>query len=212
MIVKADLNQCRLYGFVDTGYLAGRKAADVARMLVEGGADIIQLRAKKESREQIAEMARVILPITRSADVPLIINDWPGIAKEVDADGVHLGQEDLEHQAFAKVRSQLGPDKIIGVSSHSLEQALAAESMGADYIGVGPIFLTGTKPGRAAVGLELIREVAPRVTIPFVSIGGIKLANVQQVKEAGGTWVAVVSAILCADDVAKAARQIKTSL
>lgn len=208
MMAKPDLSQCRLYGFADTGYLAGRKADDVARLLVEGGVDIIQLRAKKESREQITEMARAILSITRPASVPLIINDYPDIAKEVNADGVHLGQEDLEEKAFEMVRSQLGPDKIIGVSTHSVEQALAAEQLGADYIGVGPIFPTGTKPGRAAVGLELIRQVAPRVKIPFVCIGGINHSNVRQVREAGARWIAVVSAILCANDVTGAAREL----
>jgi len=203
---KQQLQACRLYGFVDTAYLAGRRPGEVARMLVEGGADIIQLRAKTESPAQIAAMAKAILPITRSAGVPVIINDHPGIAKDVDADGVHLGQEDLRQQPFAKVREEFGSDKIIGISTHSLEQALAAEKLGADYIGVGPIFPTETKPGRPAVGVELIRQVEARVKIPFVCIGGINLSNVREVRLAGGAWIAVVSAILLAEDVAAAAR------
>jgi thiamine-phosphate pyrophosphorylase len=209
---SGDLFRCRLYGFVDTAYLAGRKAEDVARMLVEGGADIIQLRAKKEAREQIVAMARAIRAITRPAEVPLIINDYPVIANEVDADGVHLGQEDLQEHAFAATRTLLGPGRIIGISTHSLEQALAAERMGADYIGVGPVFPTDTKPGRPAVGLELIRQVAASIHIPFVCIGGINPGNLDRVRAAGGQWVAVVSAILCASDVTGAARSFRASL
>jgi thiamine-phosphate pyrophosphorylase len=209
---SVDLHLCRLYGFVDTAYLAGRKAVDVARMLVEGGADIIQLRAKAESREQIVAMARAILPITRPARVPLIVNDYPDIAREVGADGVHLGQEDLMEHDFVQVRKSLDPGKIIGISTHSLEQALVAEQLGADYIGVGPIFPTGTKPGRPAVGLELVRQVAALVNVPFVSIGGITLSNVRQVTEAGCRWVAVVSAILCASDATAQARALKRAL
>lgn len=209
---SVDLFRCRLYGFVDTAYLAGRKADDVARMLVEGGADIIQLRAKKESRPRIVSMAEAILPITRPAGVPLIINDYPDVAKEVDADGVHLGQEDLRERSFASTRAQLGSEKIIGLSTHSLDQALAAERLGADYIGVGPIFPTGTKPGRPAVGLDLIRETASRIRIPFVCIGGITLANALQVRNAGAKWIAVVSAILCADDVREATRKLRAQM
>src|SRR5262249_42019666 len=149
---------CRLYGFVDTAYLTGRKAGDVARLLVEGGVDIIQLRAKSEPREQIVEMAEDILPVTRPAHVPLIINDYPDIAKEVNADGVHLGQEDLERHPFAKVRSLLGPERIIGISTHSIYQAMFAETMEPDYLAIGPIFPTGTKPGRPAVGIGLVEE------------------------------------------------------
>jgi thiamine-phosphate pyrophosphorylase len=212
MIVKNDLSQCRLYGFVDTAYLAGRKADDVARMLVEGGADIIQLRAKKEGRRVIISMAKAILSVTRPAGVILIINDFPSIAREVGADGVHLGQEDLEHEPITEVRSLLGSDKIIGISTHSLDQALAAEKFGADYIGVGPIFPTGTKPGRAAVGTELIRQVASSVRIPFVCIGGINQANVFRVKNAGAKWIAVVSAILNAADVPATARHFKAAI
>jgi len=210
--MKRSLKDCRLYGFIDTGYLAGRQSDDLARRLIEGGVDIIQLRAKNESREQITEMAKAILLSTRPAGIPLIINDYPDIAMKVDADGVHLGQEDLQETTFAATRTLLGAEKIIGISTHSLDQALAAEKLGADYIGVGPIFPTDTKPGRAAVGLSLIREVVPRIEIPFVCIGGINLSNVQQVKEAGAQWIAVVSAILCADDVVKTARELKATM
>ena len=209
---KEKLAACRLYGFVDSAYLAGRKPEKVARMLVDGGADIIQLRAKNESRDEILAAAKTILPITRPAGVPLIINDYPDITEQVGADGVHLGQEDLARKSFAEVRGQLGAEKIIGVSTHSLEQALAAEKLGADYIGVGPIFPTGTKPGRTAVGLELIRQVAAVVKIPFVCIGGINPSNVVQVKAAGANWIAAVSAILCAEDVALAAQQLQSTM
>lgn len=210
MNFRDRLRQCRLYGFVDTAYLAGRSPDDVARMLIEGGADIIQLRAKKESRDQIAQMARAVLPVTRPAGVPLILNDFPELAKDVHADGVHLGQEDLQGVAFDSVRAMLGEDGIIGVSTHSLDQALAAERLGADYIGVGPIFPTGTKPGRPAVGLELIRQVNGRVRLPFVCIGGITEANVGAVKAAGAHCIAIVSAILTEKDASAATRRFRT--
>lgn len=212
MNLRDRLFQCRLYGFVDTAYLAGRNPGGVARQLVEGGADIIQLRAKNESRDQIADMARAILPVTRPAGVALILNDFPDLAKDVHADGVHLGQEDLRVVAFDSVRAMLGEDGIIGVSTHSLDQALAAERLGADYIGVGPIFPTGTKPERPAVGLELIRQVVGRVRLPFVCIGGINRSNVAQVRQAGAKWIAVVSAILCSDEMVRTARDLRAAM
>ena len=207
--MNADLRNCRLYGFIDTTYLAGRDLAKVARKLIEGGADILQLRAKTQDPGKVTTMATQILSVTRPAGLPLIIDDYPEIVERVGAEGVHLGQEDLQTQAFATVRARLGRQKIIGISTHSLEQALEAERSGADYIGLGPIFPTGTKPGRPAVGLELITQVVERIKIPIVCIGGINLGNVRQIKNAGASWIAVVSAILCADNPAETAREFK---
>jgi thiamine-phosphate pyrophosphorylase len=187
---------CRLYGFIDTAYLGERNPAEVARELIAGGVDIIQVRAKGSTHSELVEMGLAVLGAAFSHDVPVIINDDIDAAFEISADGVHLGQEDLARIPREERVSRLANMRIVGTSTHSLEQALAAERDGADYIGVGPVFPTATKPGALPVGLELVREVAARVHVPSFAIGGITLDNIDQVLEAGATRVAVVSAIL----------------
>jgi thiamine-phosphate pyrophosphorylase len=203
----------RLYGFVDTAYLEKRDPGEVARQLIAGGVDILQVRAKISSHAERVEIAMKALSAASGHGVPVIINDDIDAAFETGADGVHLGQEDWMALGGREERiQQLANMRIVGLSTHSLEQAFAAERDGADYIGVGPVFATGTKPGAQPVGVELVREVARRVTVPFFAIGGITLTNMGRVLEAGATRVAVVSAILKAPDVAKAAEAFKRRL
>lgn len=182
---------------------------DVIEQALIGGADIVQLRDKTASKQDIRENAHKLRQLTRRYGVPLIINDHIDIALEAEADGVHLGQDDL---SLAEARRLLGPDRIIGISTHSIEQGLAAQAGGADYIGVGPVYPTGTKPGRAAVTTSYVQEAAEQIRIPFVAIGGITLGNVDTVIAAGASRVCAVSEIVGADDPAAVCRAFKARL
>ena len=206
------LANCRLYGFIDTAYLAGRHPAELARQLIAGGADILQVRAKELSTPQRVELALAVIGVAFPKNLPVIINDDIDAAFESGADGVHLGQEDWAAIPKEQRTDRLANMRIVGRSTHSLEQALQAERDGADYIGVGPVFPTGTKPGVPPVGVHLVKEVAARVAVPFFAIGGITLANLDEVRQAGATRVAVVSAILTTPDPAQAAQSFKRKL
>ena len=192
----------QLYVIIDPTACGGRDPADVAARAIRGGADVIQLRDKHATGRSLLEAARRLLDITRPAHIPLIINDRADIAHAAQADGVHLGQADLPLKAAREI---LGPERIIGRSTHSLEQAIAAEQDGADYIGVGPIFSTPTKPDYQSVGIDLIREVASRIRIPYVCIGGINTGNAPQLRAAGARCLAVVRAVCGAEDPQAAA-------
>jgi thiamine-phosphate pyrophosphorylase len=211
-MTKHAIADCRLYGFVDTAYLAGRKPADVARQLIAGGVDVIQVRAKKEKQSKRIEIARAVVQAAQDSPVPVIVNDDIEAAYKSGADGVHLGQEDWAALPRDERLTKLLGLELLGLSTHSLPQALQAERDGANYIGVGPIHATGTKPGRPPVGVELIRQVAARVHTPFFAIGGITLDNLDAVLAAGATRIAVVSAILNAPDVTKAAAEFRKRL
>lgn len=203
----------RLYGFIDTAYLGDRDPADLTRAMIDGGVDIIQVRAKDTTHAQRIELGTAVLNIARSSNVPVIINDDLDAAFETGAAGVHLGQEDWSRLGRRDQRANLlAGICIVGISTHSLEQALTAERDGADYIGIGPIFPTPTKPGVKPVGLELVRQVASRVATPFFAIGGITLDNLDEVLGAGARRVAIVSAILAAPDIRKAAEAFKKRL
>jgi thiamine-phosphate pyrophosphorylase len=208
------LSDCRLYCFVDTAYLHGRAPADVARQLCDGGADLIQLRAKQSSPEEIRRFAESMIPITRKADVGLVINDYPDIARDVGADFCHLGQEDFLASGFAHVRhfSTDSHQLRIGLSSHAPEQARLAVAAGADYVAVGPVYATGTKPQAKPVTLEYVQWAAANLSLPWFAIGGINLANLDQVLTAGAQRLCVVSAILNAEDVAAACRKFRERL
>ena len=197
---------CRLYGFIDTAYLAGRQPGAVTQELIAGGVDVIQVRAKEMSHAQRVELARAV--VTAAHDVPVIVNDDVAAARETGAAGVHLGQEDYA----AVTRDQLTGLSIIGISTHTLAQARQAARDGADYIGVGPVFATGTKPGVPPVGVELVRQYANEIKIPFFAIGGITMQTLDAVLATGATRVAVVSAILNVPDVAAAAKAFKEKL
>ena len=208
------LTDCRLYTFVDTAYLDGRSPAEVAQQLCDGGSDIIQLRAKHESAAQIRQWAKTILPITRAAHIPLVINDYPEMACELGTEFVHLGQEDFFDAGFSH-RSQLSAlnsQLKLGLSSHAPEQAQRAIAASADYIAIGPVFPTATKPGRPPVTLDYVRWAAANVTVPWFAIGGITLENLDAVLETGARRVCVVSAILNAADAKKACQDFKRRL
>jgi thiamine-phosphate pyrophosphorylase len=169
--------------------------------------DVIQLRSKKLSDRPLYELGREIKELAEKHKKLFIVDDRVDLAKAVDADGVHLGQEDLPIREARKIWGKSG--KIIGYSTHSLEQALRAEREGADYIGVGPIFSTPTKPDYPAVGLKLIQKVKRRISIPFVAIGGIDESNVREVLAQGATRVACVRAIFGYDNTYSAAKRLK---
>lgn len=209
---KRSITDCRLYGFVDTAYLAKRDPAEVARQLIAGGVDIIQVRAKKEKSSKLLKLAHAVVRAAQETPVLVIINDDIEAAYETGADGVHLGQEDWAAIPRAERHQRLMGLEILGISTHSLKQAMEAERDGANYIGVGPVHATGTKPEHTPVGIGLVHQVAVRVHTPFFAIGGIKLENIGDVLAAGATRVAVVSAILNAKDVAAAANAFKEKL
>lgn len=203
---------CRLYGFIDTAYIGDRDPVTLTRQLIDGGVDIIQIRAKGRTTWQVINIGLGIVEAAHARGVPVIVNDDIEAAYEIRADGVHLGQEDWAAIEPEDRRRLLGPIKILGISTHSIEQALRAERDGATYIGVGPVFATGTKPLAAPVGLDFVRQAARRVHIPWFAIGGITLERLPEVMTAGVARVAVVSAILNAGDVTAAARQFKDAL
>jgi thiamine-phosphate pyrophosphorylase len=209
---KTRLARCRLYGFVDTAYIEELDPGEVTRDLIAGGVDIIQVRAKEKSHAERVDVGRKVVSAAFQYKVPVIINDDVEAAFEAGADGVHLGQEDWAAIPREGRAERLANMRIVGLSTHSLEQALAAERDGADYIGIGPIFPTATKPGVKPVGVELVREIAARVKTPFFAIGGITLDNIGEVLEAGATRVAVVSAILQAPVRTTAARAFSKRL
>jgi thiamine-phosphate pyrophosphorylase len=211
------LADCRLYTFVDTAYLSGRAPELVAQQLCDGGSDLIQLRAKKSTPDEIRRMAEKILPITRRANVGLVINDYIEIARDLGAEFCHLGQEDFfdaGHVQCSEVRSQKS-EVGIGLSTHSPEQARRTLAAGPDYIAIGPVYATGTKPTAKPVTLEYARWAASPengVTIPWFAIGGINLNNLDDVLAAGARRVCVVSAILNAPDVMRACAEFRKRL
>ena len=222
------LQECRLYAFVDTAFLRGRGPASVAQQLCDGGADLIQLRAKQSPIEEVRRLAEAILPVTRRAGIGLVINDHPTLAQELGAEFCHLGQDDFFGAGYAHI-SQLAtameadaspverhpahtPRPGIGLSTAAPEQAARAIAAGADYLGVGPVYPTGTKPTAKPVTLEYVRWAAANIRIPWFAIGGINLDNLDELVAAGARRICVVSAILNADDLAAACRKFKDRL
>lgn len=206
-----SLSECRLYAFVDTAYLAGRDPAEVARQLCDGGADLVQLRAKGVPNPEVLRLATSLLPVTRAAGVRLVINDHVDVARQVGAETCHLGQEDFfdaGHTTLTGLRTSGAPAEF-GLSSHAPDQAVRAVAAGADYVAVGPVFATGTKPGRPAVTLDYVRWASRELTTPWFAIGGITLQNLDSVLEAGARRICVVSAILNAPDIAAACREFR---
>jgi len=205
------INEARLYAIVDLGYTSESEAAAAAVGLLAGGADILQLRAKGHDVASVRRIGEILIPLCRAACVPFIINDFPELAAELGTDGVHIGQDD---GPLAIARKIMGPGKLIGRSTHSLDQARAALAEGFDYIGFGPLFPTPTKLGRPGIGLldvaTMEREVGSR--IPAFCIGGIKRDNLTEVLAAGARRVVIVSDLLTATDVRAATREARTAL
>lgn len=177
--------------------------AEFIKHAAAGGARIVQYREK--SKEKAAKKAEELREIAKADGVLFIVNDWVEVAKAADADGVHLGQDDADVTYARKI---LGKNKIIGRSTHSLEQALKAERDGADYISVGPIFKTPTKNYKP-VGVELMKEVKNAVRIPVVAIGGVNESNIKEVIDAGATRIAMISALAKAENVADEVRKFR---
>lgn len=196
----------KLYVVTDSRLSRGRDNVEVVRQAIAGGARIIQLREKEASDRQLVSMGLAIRDITRAAGVFFIVNDRVDIAQVVDADGVHLGQDDVPADLARKI---LGPGKIVGVTVETPDEAREAEKAGASYVGTGPIFSTATKAdaGRP-YGIDLIPRIKRATSLPVVAIGGINTSNVAQVARAGADGVAVVSAVVSADDIARAVREL----
>ena len=208
---KDRLSSCRLYGIADMGYTAEHQLISVTEKLLAGGLGILQLRAKNHDPEHIARMGSRLAPLCREYGCLFIINDYPEIALGTGADGVHLGQDDGE---LAPVRAMLGADAIIGRSTHSPEQALGAFRERADYIGFGPLFPTGTKPGRPAIGLEDIAGVRRQLPeeFPVFCIGGINGNTLPSVLEAGASRVVIVSWLLTHPDITETVAALRKRL
>ena len=208
------ISACRLYTFVDTAYLRGRDPADVASQLCDGGSDLLQLRAKNSSPDEIQQLAEAILPRTEKAGVGLVINDHPQLALRIGAPACHLGQEDFFGRGYTYATQITGcpPELKLGLSTHAPAQAGRAARAGADYIAIGPVYPTATKPGRPPVTLEYVRWAAANITIPWFAIGGINLDNLEEVVAAGAGRICVVSAILNAPDITAACRKFSERL
>jgi thiamine-phosphate pyrophosphorylase len=203
------LSDCRLYGILDLGYVDAVDVPRVAKAMIDGGVDLIQLRGKQKSIDELADLASALHEITCRSSVPLIVNDHAEVAAKVPVEGVHVGQDD---DSVAVARKKAGRKLIIGRSTHSLEQAREAQREGTAYIGFGPIFATPTKPDYQPIGLKDVKQVHVDVTLPIFCIGGIKIDNLADVIGAGARRVAIVSGLLKAPDVAEYARAVKRLL
>lgn len=204
--MKLDREMLRLYLVTDKTWLRGRRLEEQVQESIESGATFIQLREKNMTYEAFVEQARVVKGVTDLYKIPFVINDSVEVAKEVDADGIHVGQGDMNARA---VRMMLGQDKIIGVSARTVEQAIKAEVDGADYIGVGAVFTTATKLDASHVTYETLQDICRSVTIPVVAIGGVSEKNVGELKGSGIAGVAVVSAILSKESISKATKVLR---
>lgn len=182
---------------------------ETARLVLDGGADIIQLREKLLPDKDFISIAKDLLNLTSRNETTLIINDRVQLAKQIDAEGVHIGQTDMK---IDEARSIVGNRKIIGVSTHDLKQAIEAEKNGADYIAIGPIFPTGTKDYEPAIGATIANEVSKNIKIPVFAIGGINLSNINQVLKTGISKIAISSAIVNSKDVTNITRKFKVKL
>jgi thiamine-phosphate pyrophosphorylase len=203
------LASARLYAIVDTGYVALERIPAVTEQLVLGGVDLIQLRAKKETLEEIAKLGWQMRDVIPPNGPLFVMNDYPELVPGIGADGIHVGQDDLP---VAAARAKAGGDVIVGKSTHALDQAIAAEKEGADYIGVGPIYATPTKPDYVPVGPPLINQVRAAVRVPQFCIGGINEKTLPEVIAAGARRVVIVSALLQSPDIPAYCRRVKAAL
>ena len=199
----------KLYVILDKALSKGKDLKTLTEEIIAGGADVIQFRDKASTDEAFLKDAEAVRNITKNSGVDFIVNDRLDIAKEIDADGVHLGQGDL---SIAEARTILGKSSLIGESCHSIEQAINAESEGANYIGFGAIFKTSTRPELKPIGYELIDEVRRNIKIPFVCIGGINETNLDLLLRYGAQCVAVCSAIICSNNPQERTCQLKEIL
>lgn len=204
--MKLDKKDLLLYAVTDRHWLNGRSLYEVVKESLDGGATFIQLREKTLDEASFLDEARQIKKLCEEYKVPFVINDNVEIAMAIDADGVHVGQSDME---AGNVREKLGPDKIIGVSAQTVEQAVLAEKRGADYLGVGAVFPTGSKDDALEVSHETLKEICEAVSIPVIAIGGITIDNTKELAGSGIVGVAVISAIYAKEDITQAARELR---
>lgn len=204
--MKCDKKDLLLYAVTDRHWLNGRTLYSQVEEALKGGATFIQLREKELDEEHFLEEAKEIKELCRRYQVPFVINDNVEIALAVDADGVHVGQSDME---AGDVRAKLGPDKIIGVSALTVEQAVMAEQNGADYLGVGAVFPTGSKADALEVSHDTLKAICKAVKIPVIAIGGISKENILELSGSGVCGIAVISAIFAKDDIEEAARELR---
>ena len=195
-----------LYAVTDRSWLNGRTLYEQAEEALQGGVTMLQLREKRMPEQELLEEAKRMKALCARYQVPLIINDNVELAHKVDADGVHVGQKDTDALTARRI---LGPDKIIGVSARTVEQALLAQEQGADYLGVGAVFPTGTKQDAQVISYERLRSICEAVTIPVAAIGGITKDNLAGLSGSGISGIAVVSAIFAQPDIKQAVRELR---
>ena len=208
MTKKDFLHRIRLYVLISSN-IAKKSVKETARLVIDGGADAVQLREKTISDSKFISLAREVRDITTKRGSLLIINDRVHVVRKVNADGIHLGQQDM---SALEARNIIGDEKIIGVSTHSITQARQAQKDGADYIAIGPIYPTSTKDNEPSVGIEIIHEISEAVSIPIIAIGAITLENLDGVLKAGASRIAVCSAIIGSKDIYSSTRQFKEKL
>ncbi len=206
--MKCDKKDLLLYAVTDRHWLNGRSLNEVVKESLDGSVTFVQLREKELDDETFLKEAKELQALCSEYHVPFVINDNVDIAMKINADGVHVGQSDME---AGDVRSKLGPDKIIGVSAATVEQAVLAEKRGADYLGVGAVFPTGSKDDAVDVSHETLKAICEAVSIPVIAIGGISKKNIHELSGSGICGVAVISAIYAADDIKKAAQELRTA-
>lgn len=204
--MKFDKASLLLYAVTDRHWLNGETLAFQVRQALEGGATFLQLREKDLPREEVLEEAAELKELCEAYHVPFVIDDDVSLAIEAGADGVHVGQKD---EGAASVRKQIGPDKILGVSAQNVEQAVRAEADGADYLGVGAVFPTGSKDDAEEVSFETLSAICRAVSIPVIAIGGITKDNVSHLQGAGIEGIAVISAIFGQPDIREATALLK---
>ncbi|MBO6090106.1 MAG: thiamine phosphate synthase [Lachnospiraceae bacterium] len=204
--MKCDKKDLLLYAVTDRHWLDKRSLKEVVKESLDGGVTFVQLREKTLEDDKFLEEAKELKQLCKEYKVPFVINDNVDIAIAMDADGVHVGQSDME---AGNVREKLGPDKIIGVSAQTVEQAVLAEQRGADYLGVGAVFPTGSKDDAVEVSHETLKAICEAVSIPVIAIGGISVNNVSELAGSGIVGIAVISAIYAAKDIKKATEDLK---
>ena len=207
--MKLSPSDLRLYAVTDRRALpAGVTLAQAVEAALDGGVTCLQLREKEASAGEILALARTLLPLCRARRVPLLINDRVDIALAAGADGVHLGQDDLP---LPEARALLGPDRILGATAHTVEEALRAQAEGADYLGVGAMFPTGTKTNTIPTSADTLKAICAAVSIPVVAIGGVTAQNLPTLAGTGIAGAAVVSAIFSQSDLTAAARALRAA-
>ena len=204
--MNCDKKDLLLYAVTDRSWLKGQTLCEQVEQALKGGVTFLQLREKELDDQEFFEEAQVIQKLCKKHRVPFLINDNVALAAKIGADGVHVGQSDM---AAGEARAKLGPDRIIGVSARTVEEALEAQRQGADYLGVGAVFHTGSKADAAEVDHQVLRDICRAVDIPVIAIGGITRDNVAQLKHSGICGIAVISAIFAQKNIEAAASELR---